>query len=60
VEAVQAVCQLTGLRQLAIHVLDSPEELLLQLTQLRCLTWLYYAGPVDNMKTNFQFVCKVS
>ena len=63
-EAVQAVCRLSGLRKLAVNILDSENdsqgELLLQLTQLRCLTWLFNAGPVDNTNRYFKFVNKVS
>mgnify|MGYP001806927977 CR=1 FL=1 len=56
---VDAVCQLTGLRELTINVtvnstVDACEGVLLQLTQLKQLTTLNYAGPLN---AQFERVC---
>jgi hypothetical protein len=43
VEGVEAVCQLTGLRELILDSPESPQGLLLQLAQLKQLTHLYFS-----------------
>jgi hypothetical protein len=47
-EAMPLVCHLRGLKKLSIECPTSTlEELLLQMTELKQLTWLRYAGLVD-------------
>jgi hypothetical protein len=60
-EGLEAVCQLTGLRALAVCFEEAAGEgLLLQLTQLKQLTRLEYRGPVNGRRSVQVFASKVS
>jgi hypothetical protein len=62
VEGLEVVCQLTQLKDLVLLVPNTAEELLLlQLTQLKQLTYLEYSGPLDGgAGTRFDDVSQVS
>jgi hypothetical protein len=55
---LQAVCQLTGLRELELNTADTP-GMLLQLTQLRQLTSLHYYGQKVGAGRRVQLVDQV-
>jgi hypothetical protein len=59
VESWQAVCELTGLRELKLSVPDSAGWLLPQLTCVRQLTALTYNGPLNDKRTPISMMTKV-
>jgi hypothetical protein len=59
-EGLEVVCQLTGLRQLELDAGSLSEGLLLQLTQLTCLTRLKHTGIVNGVAATVHLDNEVS